>query len=277
MSENGYSSAQPRPIGAVLQSAFRIFGATVPVGLFYGAVFAIVQLLPSLYRSIWAPRVFGLRATAPGVWLIYILCGLLTLILFAATHLRQDAVAGGRKSSVGEEIGGACSKLFRLALLTIAGGLLIVAVGEFLLSPARPESLAIRTVAYVLLLATLYWTVASAFAWTAVVLLSCRPFEAVVCSIRLVRSSWLGTFLILLLALILLLVCLAAGQVVSYLWPFTAAGELFGTTAVALLVSIALNATGLPLISALIVARFADLRVREPTTKTVSEGRLASV
>jgi hypothetical protein len=99
----------------------------------------------------------------------------------------------------------------------------------------------------------------------------------VVCSIRLVRSSWLGTFLILLLALILLLVCLAAGQVVSYLWPFTAAGELFGTTAVALLVSIALNATGLPLISALIVARFADLRVREPTTKTVSEGRLASV
>jgi hypothetical protein len=277
MNESTHPPARPQSVGAVIRVGFRIFGATLPGGLFYGAAFAIVQLLPSIYREIWAPRVFGLRATAPGVWIVYAVCGLVTLVLFAAANLRQAAVAGGEGSSASGVLRAAFSKLLRLALLTITTGVIVISLGEFLIPLTRSESMSIRVAADLLVLAALYWLVAGAFAWPAVALLGCRAFDAIVCSVRLVRSNWWGSFVVLLLAWIVLLVCLAAGQVVSYLWPFTASGELLGMTAAAVVVSIVINAIGFPLISALIVARFGDLRTRESTAGVATEGRLVPV
>jgi hypothetical protein len=255
------TAAHPQSIGGVLQSGLKLFAATFAGGALYGTVFAIVQLLPSIYRAIWAPRVFGLRATAPGVWVVYIVCVLTTLVLFAAVQLRQTAVAnGGRPAGA---VGAALRQLSRLALLTIAAGVVLVSLGEFLIPATQSQSRLVKIVALILGAATIYWAVAVAFAWSVVVVLKQRPFDAVVRSVRLVRSSWWGSFLMLFLASIVLLLCLAAGAVPAYLWPFAAAGELLGMTAMAVLVSMAVNAVGLSLLSAFVIASLADLRTRE--------------
>ena len=75
------------------------------------------------------------------------------------------------------------------------------------------------------------------------------------------RLSWWGSFLLLLLASIVLLICLAVGAVPAYLWPFAAAGELLGMTAIAVAVSIGANSVGLPLVSALIIAALGICRL----------------
>jgi hypothetical protein len=252
----------------VFQSGGRIFRAALAGCLVYGAVFAIVQLLPSIYRAIWAPRVFGLRATAPGVWIVYIVCVLLTLMLFAAATLRQAAVAAGRTSSSGAELSEALRKLLPLTLLTVIAGILAVALGELIIPWMQSTSMPLRIAADLVALAGIYWAVAVLFAWPAVLLLKLRPFDAVVHSVRLVRSHWWSSFLFWFAALVLLLVCLAAAAVPAFLWPFAASGELVGATALAVVAAIVINAIGLPLISALILARFGDLEVRESSMRS---------
>jgi hypothetical protein len=263
MSQPSHTAVHPQSIGAVLQSGLKLFGATFAGSVLYGTVFAIVQLLPSIYRAIWAPRVFGLRATAPGVWVVYIICVLMTLVLFAAVQLRQAAVAsGGRPAGA---MGEALRQLLRLTLLTIAAGIVLISLGEFLIPATQSQSHVVKIAALILGIATIYWAVAVAFAWSVVVVLKQRPFDAVVRSVRLVRSSWWGSFLMLFLALIVLLICLAVGAAPAYLWPFAVAGELLGMTAIAVLISIAVNAVGLSLLSALVIASLADLRTRAPS------------
>src|ERR1700728_581758 len=173
------STAHAQSIVAVPLSAFKLFGTTFARSFLYGAVFAIVQLLPSIYRAVWAPRVFGLRATAPGVWVVYIVCVLVTLVLFAAVQKRQAAATSGQPSA-GAEHGNALRQLLRLALLTVAAGITLLSLGEFLIPAVQSQSVVIKGAVTILLIATIYWAVAVAFAWPAVVLLNRRPFDAVV-------------------------------------------------------------------------------------------------
>jgi hypothetical protein len=243
-----------------MRSACKLFAATLGATFLYGAVFAIVQLLPSIYRALWAPRVLGLRATAPGVWVVYIVCALITLALFATVISRQEAVRKGTRATPG----GGLSRLLRLALLTLAAGVVLVSLGEFLLPGVQSQVGMIRIVTTILAIAVIYWAVAAAFAWLGVVLLNQRPFEAVVRSVGLVRSNWWGSFVVLLLALVVFIACVAAGAAAAYLWPFLASGELLGMTVAAVVVAVVINGLGMPFAAALLTARFADLRGRQP-------------
>jgi hypothetical protein len=246
-----------------MRSAWKLFGATLGATFLYGAIFALVQLLPSIYRAIWAPRVFGLRATAPGVWGVYIICVLSTLAIFGAVIRRQEAIRKG----TGAVPAGGLRGLLRLVLLTITAGVVLVSLGELLLPGVQSQEGLVKIVATILALAAVYWAVATAFAWPGVVLLDQRPFEAVVRSVGLVRAHWWGSFLVLLLVSILLIVCLAAGAVPAYLWPFLASGELLGMTVAAIVAAIVINGLGLPFAAALLTARFADLRGRQPADR----------
>jgi hypothetical protein len=244
-----------------MRSAWKLFGATLGATFLYGALFAVVQLLPSIYRAIWAPRVFGLRATAPGVWVVYILCLFSTLALFRAVIRRQEAVRQGTAVP-----SGGLNGLLRLVLLTIAAGVVMVSLGGLLLPGVQSQAGPVKIAAALLVLAAVYWTVASAFAWTGVVLLDQRPFEAVVRSVGLVRAHWWGSFVVLLLVLILLVVCLAAGAIPAYLWPFLASGELLGMTLAAIVAAVVINGLGMPFAISLLTSRFADLRGKQPGT-----------
>jgi len=136
----------PRPIGGVLDNAFRLYRhAFVPV-LPLALVIAVLTTVLGILGAVYAPQptaddpLAGLRVfTIPSVLGGYLVAMLIMLVIYGALFARIDAVARGEQMSVGEAFGAGVNSSARLlgvgillTIMLVVGTLLLVIPGIYL-------------------------------------------------------------------------------------------------------------------------------------------------
>jgi len=103
-----YPPSRPQAVGEVLDSAFRIFGATLVKCLPYAVLGVFAGQLPTLY-DLGKGRPLGQAAMLdhlrdPLWWLLYLLAIVGTMVLTNAVILREYALVTGRPAVAAAEI-----------------------------------------------------------------------------------------------------------------------------------------------------------------------------
>lgn len=184
-----YPPARPQSTGEVLEAGFRLFRATVGHCLPYGALLVIAGELGNLYELLSGrlpPETLEQALQHDRTWWTCYGVGIvITLLLWGALLLRQDALARRRPISMSAELGASLRQfpqLLALTLISWAGitlGLLILVVPG------------------------LYLAVALAFGAPALLIGGAGgPLRALAESLRLVRGEWRRTALLIVLVLL---------------------------------------------------------------------------
>ncbi|GAC1456698.1 MAG: hypothetical protein PVSMB6_14750 [Steroidobacteraceae bacterium] len=251
MTNNLYPPSRPQTVGEVLDTAFRIFSATLSKCLPYATLTMLAGQLPNIYellqrhplrRSLLEPhdRVF---------WLLEIVGSVVSLALWGAIVRRQYAMASGELTAAHGELRAALRRvpgLFGVSLLLgfafVAGLLLLVIPG--LVVATRLSS-----------------------AVTAYLLTERGVFESLGHSWRLTAGNfWRLTLIFSVgLALILVFYVLAGVIATAVAVPF-ALGDVALITAIMAAVVVILGSVGTPFYTALALAVFGDLTVRKEGT-----------
>lgn len=136
----------PRPIGGVLDNAFRLYRHAFVPALPLALVVAVVTTVLGIMAAVYAPQptaddpMAGLKALAiPTILASYLLAMLVMLVVYGALFARIDAVARGDQMSTGEAIGIGVSSSARLlgvgillTIMLVIGTLLLVIPGIYL-------------------------------------------------------------------------------------------------------------------------------------------------
>jgi hypothetical protein len=123
-----YPPSRPQSVGEVLDSAFRIFGATLLKCLPYAAIAVIAGQLPTLYdlsrgRPVVPQALLLQRLQDPLWWTLYAVAIVGTMALTNAVVLRQYALTTGRAAAAGMELTAALRKIPGMLLIGILIGL----------------------------------------------------------------------------------------------------------------------------------------------------------
>jgi hypothetical protein len=141
MTNNLYPPARPQTVGEILDTAFRIFRATLLKCLLFATVSLLVGQLPNVYTLLRGRPVQRLFLVEPDPlwWLLAFLGSVLVVALTGAIVRRQYAIASGRPLDLGAELTAALRlvpgliALWTLVLLaTMAGLLLLVIPGMYI-------------------------------------------------------------------------------------------------------------------------------------------------
>jgi hypothetical protein len=245
MSQRLYPPARPQSIGAILDTAFQIFGASLLRVLPYGILLGLSARLADLYNLATG------RAVGRGAphdlrwWVTYTLGVVVQMLLWAALLQRQRAVAQGEASTMRAELALSLRRLPAmvgmavLILLAVAGGTLC------------------------LVLPGVYLAVALVMAQPTLILEGRGPIEAMRLSVQLVRGSWWRTFLIYLVAVVIVFVFYVLVIVIlGILYQFMRRADVAFVGATAVVLISALSVFSFPFIGATTLAMFGDLHVR---------------
>src|SRR5450756_696692 len=101
MSSVLYPPSRPQSIGEVLDSAFRIFRATLLRCLPYGVLAMIAGQLPNIYDIVTRRPLHQFGGGDPVWWVLYGLGAFLAIAFVNVILLRQGAMASGRRSVTG--------------------------------------------------------------------------------------------------------------------------------------------------------------------------------
>lgn len=280
-----YPPPRPQSVGEILDSTFRLFGATLLKCLPYAILGVIVGQLGSLYDLLknGRPRLDAasrLALAQDRMWWLASLVGfVLTLVFTNAVILRQFALASGRGAAAGAELPRALGRVPGVLLIVIVMGLAIVGTMiPVMLVVALPLGLATGlasgggqqgaiwgTVIFVLLaLIAVSWIVIRWICSTAVYLLTERgPLASMGHSWRLTSGSFWRLSVIYTVAVVLLLVFYLIATVLgTAVAAAIAHGDLAVMTAVMSTVVVVLGAFAAPFYSALMLAVYGDLTVR---------------
>lgn len=277
-----YPPARPQSVGEILDSTFRIFGATLLKCLPYAILGVIVGQLGSVYDLLKNGRptldpVSRLALVQDRKWWLAILVGFLLALVFTnAVILRQFSLASGRGVAAGAELRRAVGRLPGVLLIVIVWGLaiagtmipvtIIVAVPLGLASAGGARQGAIwGTVIFILVaLVAISWIVIRWICSTAVYLLTERgPLASMGHSWRLTSGSYWRLSVVYTVAVVLMLVFyLIASVLGTAVAAAIAHGDLAVMTAVMTTVVVLLGAFAAPFYSALMLAVYGDLTVR---------------
>src|SRR4029077_17419016 len=124
-----YPPPRPQSVGEILDSAFRIFRATLLQCLPYATIAVIASQLPNIYY-LATGRGAAARITAlihdPVWWTLYVLGYLIAVVLWSAARLRESAIATGRPVATGAELATGLRRLPGMVLLGILTALAVV-------------------------------------------------------------------------------------------------------------------------------------------------------
>jgi hypothetical protein len=240
-----YPPPAPQSIGEVLDAAFRIFQGTLLRCLPYGLLSVLAGQAASIH-DLAVGKPLQRYAWRDPEWLAWDLVGvLLSAILSSAMTLRQDALAQGHPSAVGAELHTALQRLPRLILVGLLWALAVAAGLVLFVVPG------------------VYLSVALLFAWPAVLLRNQGGLEALRYSRDLVRGSWWRASAIFAVVLIVLLVFYGVvGVGTGVVLSLTGVRDLAVVTAVSTTAALVMGAIGTPFTTAVVLALFAELRVR---------------
>jgi hypothetical protein len=259
-----YPPARPQSVGEILDSAFRIFRATLLTCLPYATLAVIAGQLPSIYylatgRGLMQTLVTQIRD--PVWWLLYVLGTLIVIALWGAILLRQYALATGHGAETGEELRTALRRLPATVLLLVLG-CLAVAVW---FGPGGAFRGAVRYLVYLLaLIPASCVALALSSSWPVLLLTGRGAVASMVHSARLTRGSWSRLTLIYTVGLVLLFVLyLLAGMAAGVVAVLVAHGDIAVITAATTVLVVILGALGTPFYCALMLAVLGDLSVRK--------------
>jgi hypothetical protein len=254
-----YPPPRPQSVGEILDSAFRIFRATLLTCLPYAVIAVIATQLPNIYYlAIGRPvlqAAMRMQLRDPVWWVLYILGYVIAIALWNAVVLRQYAIATGRAVATGAELA--------TGLRRIPGVLLcLLAIGVWW-APAFALEGAARVWALLLLIPACYVGVALSCAWTVLLVTGKGAVASMGQSWRLTSGSWWRLTLIYSVAVVLLLVLyVLSGLIAGVLAVLLAHGDIAVITAATTVLVIILSAVGTPFYWALALAVLGDLTVR---------------
>jgi len=262
-----YPPARPQSVGEILDSAFRLFRATVVSCLPYAALALIAGQLPNLYSlaSGQPPLTPAQQLSHPGVFaLLYVVGTLLTLVFYSAILLRQYAIATGGAPATGAELSTAVRRIPAMLLLVILSVLALAAcfVPAFLFQGStRLAALALGLVPASCLVLAL----SSAF--TLLVLAREGAAQSMVHSARLTWGNWWRLTLIYTVAIVLVLVLyIVFGTITGVLSVLLGHPDVAVITAATTVVVLILGSIITPFYTALSLAILGDLLVRKEGT-----------
>ncbi len=281
-----YPPPRPQSVGEILDSAFRIFRATLVKCLPYAVAALILGQLPEIYYvatghsvlelhdavgselgAFWYYLATGRTPELPATirdpiwWVLFVLAYLIVIVLWGAILLRQYAITTGHPVALREELA--------MPLRLVPGVLLIFIVTIVAIHVCVLPVLAFHGAARLGLLVLLAIpasciAVALSCSWPALLLTSKSWAASLQYSWRLTSGSWMRLMLIYTVAFVLLIVFyLIVGVVIGLVAVVIARGDLASTAAITAALVALLGVLVLPLGWALMLAVFGDLSVRK--------------
>ena len=264
MSSAFYPPARPLSVGEVLDLVFQIFKATLVKGLPYGICAVVAQQLPNVYalasgvtvrQALSAGQPIGVALFAVGV--------LLALVAWSALLLQQRGIIEQRPTSIKSELGEA---LRRLPSFFVATLLFLVVVGSgvavMMVMPPQYRT-GVRIPAEIL---SVYLAVLLSCTWPAVLFAGQGPLGALRQSARLVWGNWWRIAVVYVVgAAVVIVASVLLGALIAAIVSSLGAG-IPVMTSVFTEVANVLGAVTAPFAGALLLAAFANLRVRKEGT-----------
>ncbi|MFL6600676.1 MAG: hypothetical protein ACJ8R9_05035 [Steroidobacteraceae bacterium] len=259
-----YPPARPQSIGEVIDTAFRIFKATLLRCLPYSVLATVAGQLQNIYLIVTGRTLHKAAYTEPGWWMFYVLGACIVTMLVNTILIRQAAVASG-VSPIGSA---ALVDGLRKTPAAIAMGLLAAATAGICFipllvipSPYQPLS------RLALCLPALFLCVFFLCSWPALLIGRKGIIGSLRYSANLVRGNWWRTVMIYAVAVTMIIVLsVTAGMIVGVLAAFGAERDLAVTTAVSAVMVVASGAIYMPFITAMTLALYGDLQARREGT-----------
>lgn len=256
-----YPPSRPQSIGEVLDSAFRIFRATLLKCLTYGALVVIAGQLQNIYDLATGHPLRRFGGTDPVWWALYVAGTLIGLTLWNTTVLRQYAILTGAPVSAARCLSDGLRRLPGVLLLAIV---VVAGMGVFLLLPLLLPP-AYRLWGFIVaLIPSSYVGVALSCSWTALLLARKGVISSLTYSVHLVSGNWWRVTAIYTVGIVLLLVfSLVGGVIAGVVVPLAGASDIAVITAVSTVMVVAMGAVATPFFAAFAIALFGDLQVRK--------------
>src|SRR5256885_5257844 len=237
-----YPPPRPQSVGEILDSAFRIFRATLLKCLPYATVAVIAGQLPTLYKMATGhPLLPPGQTSDPLSWVLdtwvrqirdplWWAASLIVTVLGSAILLRQHAIATGRPRTTIVDLVTALQRLPAVVLLLILSGL---AIAVWVL-PAFALHGSMRYLLLLLLLAPASCVaIALSCGWPVLLVTGRGALESMTHSARLTWGSWWRLTLIYTVAAVLLVALYSlAGVIALVLSLLLAHGDIAVFTAV---------------------------------------------
>jgi hypothetical protein len=255
-----YPPARPQSIGEVIDTAFRIFKATLLRCLPYSVLATVAGQLQNIYLIVTGRTLQRFANTDPGWWVLYLLGAFIGVTLVNTILIRQAAVASG-SPSVGTAplVDG-----LRNTPAAIAMGLLTLLIVGVCFVPALAVPRPYRSLSFfVLCIPALYVGVFFLCSWPALLIGRKGVIGSMRYSANLIRGNWWRTVMIYTVAVTMIIVLsVTAGMIVGVLAAFGAARDLAVTTAVSAVMVVASGAIYMPFITAMTLSLYGDLQAR---------------
>ncbi|HWW78640.1 MAG TPA: hypothetical protein VNY82_03525 [Steroidobacteraceae bacterium] len=264
MSSALYPPARPLSVGEVLDLVFQIFKATVVKGLPYGICAVIAQQLPNVYALASGVTVRQALSAGQPIGVVLFAVGvLLALVAWSALLLQQRAIIEQRPTSIKSELGEALRRLPSFFVATLLF-LLVVGSGAAVIMVVPPQyRTGVRIPVEIL---SLYMAVLLSCTWPAVLFAGQGPLGALRQSARLVWGNWWRIAVVYVVgAAVVIVVSVLLGALIAAIVSSLGAG-IPVMTSVFTEVANVLGAVTAPFAGALLLAAFADLRVRKEGT-----------
>ena len=264
MSSALYPPARPLSVGEVLDLVFQIFKATLVKGLPYGICAVVAQQLPNVYALASGVTVRQALSAGQPIGLVLFTVGvLLALVAWSALLLQQRAIIEQRPTSIKSELGEALRKLPSFFVATLLF-LVVVGSGVAVMMVMPPQyRTGVRIPVEIL---SVYLAVLLSCTWPAVLFAGQGPLGALRQSARLVWGNWWRIAVVYVVgAAVVIVVSVLLGALIAAIVSSLGAG-IPVMTSVFTEVANVLGAVTAPFVGALLLAVFADLRVRKEGT-----------
>jgi hypothetical protein len=264
MSSAFYPPARPLSVGEVLDLVFQIFKGTLVKGLPYGICAVVAQQLPNVYALASGVTVRqALSAGQPIGVALFVVGVLLALVAWSALLLQQRAIIEQRPTSIKSELGEALRRLPSFFVATLLF-LVVVGSGVAVMMGVPPQyRTGVRIPVEIL---SVYLAVLLSCTWPAVLFAGQGPLGALRHSARLVWGNWWRIAVVYVVgAAVVIVVSVLLGALIAAIVSSLGAGIPVMTSVFAEVANV-LGAVTAPFAGALLLATFADLRVRKEGT-----------
>jgi len=268
-----YPPSRPRAIGEVLDSAFRIFKATLLKSLPYSVLATLAGQLQNIYAIVTGRTLRPFSNSDPGWWVIYVLGAVLGASLINAIIIRQAALASGSRSTGKQAL---MQGLRKVPAVAVMGILVAIAVGIWFVPMVAIAPAHRGWGGGLLSIPAVFLLVLFLCSWPALLVGHKGPIASLRYSAHLVWGNWWRTVMVYLVVLTMIIVLsISAALIVGLLTNLVAARDLAVTTAVSAVMVVASGAVYMPFVTSMALALYGDLQARKEGTDL--ERRIADV
>jgi hypothetical protein len=267
MTSNLYPPSRPQTVGEILDTAFRIFRATLLKCLPLATLSLLAGQLPNIYNLLKGGSLQQRLASHDAVWWLLEVVGyVVALTLWSAIVRRQYAMAGDQPSPPEGELASALRLVPGLFAVSLLLGLaVLVCLVPAAIFAGNPVALVAAIV--ILLIPASYVAIRLSCAVTAYLLTDRGVSASLGHSWDLTAGSFWRLSAVYSVALVLMIVFyVLAGAIAAVIAVPFALGDVAMITAVTAAVVVILGSIGTPFYTALSLAVFGDLSVRKEGT-----------